>query len=1142
MKRNARLKEPQRDQDPVQLLSAEGIHESKIFSPPPLQLFASDGFESEEDGDAPLMMEEESMDSFDTPEDPAENGGGDLPEDPGVAGSTDDDGDNDAIQMKKESAPGEGQAVKANHTGLPDQLKSNMESMSGVDLSDVKVHYNSSEPMQLQAHAYAQGTDIHVAPGQEQHLGHEAWHVVQQKQGRVKPTKQLKKDSGQESTPLQRVSINDDPQLEKEADEMGAKAQSGNQGEGPVQLQQGQSLSSQKTIQRVVKPEDDVLDENDKKSLDYIESPSTNHISDFVLLRILEQANQKIRDSLKKEKIKGLKKEINEKKDEKFEAKNKGDLVALGNIHSMISQKGKVNKEKGKNSFKFNEKKQELPNLVSLIYGGKGTGLQMQTPHNLFGLSGGNYKTPYNKLKEKDDLDVPMNSSETSRSSLLNNNFNSMNNKVMEKEDMELDKEHKEKLDLWKEKNKDKEKKSKKPQRKKGISNKNIFDHHPMGGNDGQKSGFLNDPIMGLDEVLKKNPKSYNSEYKKKHKKKKLKKRKSMESESELILPESKRRRLIRGKSEPLLPKDQKTGHYSKKRHDNVRKKYEKYFPKDESMDKFINESSRFEFKEEDKKSKMRRKSEASIPKKKEWEEKGQMRQSMKHTFDNWGLKGSFSPEYEYDDELEDYTDVNEEIFNGMDPFMKGTTLAFLHPDMKESHQNVLDSQSVDKTSVKLSEEQRLLHYIYGLYDTQKDTSKYDTNRLLLNSNTLYTQYRNNKKEEDYSTPYNPNFGSYEKPFDKLDNSKKKDQSKIKDKMKSVVNPKVKSDMNNPGLEQMSGTMHIAESTRNPHMVPLNPIFFDWALGDGSDKFMKDLKGEKNPKKKDEDDDQNDFFKRLVPDYAPMSFGLSQDAARQIREKLKEYDPDKIGGKSMEALLKELYQEKGKEWEETDSKLRTPESRGTSKLGKSWAVLELMLREVVLLRGWLNSLLPRIKPKDNKYTESLIEHLVAGLAFEYYDVEEEVLAQRLSDYDGTLELVQIPKDGNCLYHSVVHQLSLVEVNTTVKELRGRLVILLNNNSVALTPFMAGRNANEVANDILENRSWNNQGGDIAGQLLATVIGQTIHVVTPNGVEDRTVNNELETNDAQIDGVNNPIVIAYNGYGHYWSTQEVDDEL
>jgi len=49
-----------------------------------------------------------------------------------------------------------------------------------------------SEPAKLGALAYARGSDIHLGPGQEQHLAHEAWHVVQQKQGRVAATAQLK--------------------------------------------------------------------------------------------------------------------------------------------------------------------------------------------------------------------------------------------------------------------------------------------------------------------------------------------------------------------------------------------------------------------------------------------------------------------------------------------------------------------------------------------------------------------------------------------------------------------------------------------------------------------------------------------------------------------------------------------------------------------------------------------------------------------------------------------------------------------------------------------------------------------------------------------------------------------------------------
>jgi hypothetical protein len=104
-----------------------------------------------------------------------------------------------------------------NRTGLPDGLKSAIESLSGISLDSVSVHYNSSQPAQLNALAYTQGGDIHVAPGQERHLPHEAWHVVQQAQGRVQPTMQMKDG----------VPVNDDAGLEHEADVMGGHAAAG---------------------------------------------------------------------------------------------------------------------------------------------------------------------------------------------------------------------------------------------------------------------------------------------------------------------------------------------------------------------------------------------------------------------------------------------------------------------------------------------------------------------------------------------------------------------------------------------------------------------------------------------------------------------------------------------------------------------------------------------------------------------------------------------------------------------------------------------------------------------------------------------------------------------------------------------------
>ena len=103
---------------------------------------------------------------------------------------------------------------KTNQTGLPKQLKSGIESLSGMSMDHVKVHYNSAKPAQLQAHAYAQGSEIHLGAGQEKHLPHEAWHVVQQGQGRVQPPRQMKGG----------VAVNDDAGLENEADVMGARA------------------------------------------------------------------------------------------------------------------------------------------------------------------------------------------------------------------------------------------------------------------------------------------------------------------------------------------------------------------------------------------------------------------------------------------------------------------------------------------------------------------------------------------------------------------------------------------------------------------------------------------------------------------------------------------------------------------------------------------------------------------------------------------------------------------------------------------------------------------------------------------------------------------------------------------------------
>lgn len=101
----------------------------------------------------------------------------------------------------------------ANHTGMPTRLKEGIETLSGLSLDDVRVHRASSKPAALHASAYTQGSDIYLSSGAERHLPHEAWHVVQQKQGRVRANVRPRG-----------VSVSTDGQLEREADTLGARA------------------------------------------------------------------------------------------------------------------------------------------------------------------------------------------------------------------------------------------------------------------------------------------------------------------------------------------------------------------------------------------------------------------------------------------------------------------------------------------------------------------------------------------------------------------------------------------------------------------------------------------------------------------------------------------------------------------------------------------------------------------------------------------------------------------------------------------------------------------------------------------------------------------------------------------------------
>lgn len=128
-----------------------------------------------------------------------------------------------------------------------------MEASFGTTFSNVNIHKDSSKATDNNALAFAQGNDIHFAPGKynpnsqegQELLGHELAHVVQQRNGQVKPTAHL--DDG--------TLVNDDPKLEKEADVLGAKAASFSQASTFKSVEEDESQVS-KIVQKKTDPKD----------------------------------------------------------------------------------------------------------------------------------------------------------------------------------------------------------------------------------------------------------------------------------------------------------------------------------------------------------------------------------------------------------------------------------------------------------------------------------------------------------------------------------------------------------------------------------------------------------------------------------------------------------------------------------------------------------------------------------------------------------------------------------------------------------------------------------------------------------------------------------------------------------------------
>jgi len=136
-----------------------------------------------------------------------------------------------------ETAP----AASASTGGLPPAVQAKMENAFDFKFGGVRIH-EGNQAQSMGALAYTQGADVHFAPGQydpgstrgQELIGHELAHVVQQSEGRVAATTQLKG-----------AGLNEDSALEREADDWGAHAARGEptgrtgggeaRGGGPIQ-------------------------------------------------------------------------------------------------------------------------------------------------------------------------------------------------------------------------------------------------------------------------------------------------------------------------------------------------------------------------------------------------------------------------------------------------------------------------------------------------------------------------------------------------------------------------------------------------------------------------------------------------------------------------------------------------------------------------------------------------------------------------------------------------------------------------------------------------------------------------------------------------------------------------------------------
>lgn len=110
-----------------------------------------------------------------------------------------------------------------------------------------------------------------------------------------------------------------------------------------------------------------------------------------------------------------------------------------------------------------------------------------------------------------------------------------------------------------------------------------------------------------------------------------------------------------------------------------------------------------------------------------------------------------------------------------------------------------------------------------------------------------------------------------------------------------------------------------------------------------------------------------------------------------------------------------------------------------------------------------------------------------------------------------LELRDTVTDGDCMYDALCQQLQLVEgLELDIQELRGKVSALIKANKRHLKPFLIRKSVKALAREAAHLSSWNGESGDIAAQIVATVLQREIAVIHPQGVHVHRPIHRLKT--------------------------------